>query len=123
MSGNNSSQHDPFSIIVIGASAGGVETLTQLVRLLPRELKAAVLIFNSMPMSEIANVAVDYVLPVAEIASVLVERSNHQTSNRAMDNKRDPEVEIIQQDKALAEQGEPQKEPSIFTCPDCGGVM
>jgi two-component system chemotaxis response regulator CheB len=214
VSGNDSSQHDPFSIIVIGAPADGVETLTQLVKLLPRELNAAVLVllhfpsygksvlptilsragtlpakhpedgealrsrhiyvappdyrlviepdrvrlshspkenghrpaidplfrsaamayqkrvigviltgllddgtaglamikqkggiaiaqdpeeamFNGMPTSAIANVAVDYVLPVAEIASVLVERSNNQTSNRAMDNKRDPEVEII----------------------------
>lgn len=242
MLGNDSSQDDHFSIIVIGASAGGVETLTQLVKLLPRELDAAVLVvlhfpsygtsvlpsilsragtlpakhpedgealrsghiyvappdyhlvvepgrvrlshgprenghrpaidplfrsaamayqrrvigviltgmsddgtaglamvkqkggiaiaqdpeealFNGMPTSAIANVAIDYVLPIAEIASVLVKRSNHQTFNRAIDNKRDPDVEIIQQDKALAEQGKPQKEPSIFTCPDCGGVM
>ncbi len=242
MSGNTSSHRENFSIIVIGASAGGVETLTQLVKLLPRELNAAVLVvlhfpsygtsvlpsilsrsgalpakhpedgealrsrqiyiappdyhlvielgqvrlshgskenghrpaidplfrsaalvyrkrvigviltgllddgtaglamikqkggvaiaqdpeealFDGMPSSAIAKVAVDYVLPVAEIASVLVERSNHQTSNRAVHNKRDPEVEIIQQDQASAELGKPQKEPSLFTCPDCGGVM
>ncbi len=224
MSGNYSSQQESLSIVVIGASAGGVETPTQLIKLLPSDLNAAVLImlhfpscstsvlpsilsragtlsakhpqdgellrsghiyiappdyllvveaerirlihsprenghrpaidpmfrsaaltyqqrvvgviltgllddgtaglalikqkggiavaqdpeealFDSMPMSAIANVAVDYILPVAEIASVLVARSSHQPSNRAMHHKRDSEIEIIQQDKTLGEQG------------------
>ncbi len=79
-------------------------------------------LFNGMPTSAIANVAVDYVLPVSKIAGVLA-RSQPLIENGSVADQRDPELEIIQQDKAAAERGEPQKEPSVFTCPSCGGVM
>lgn len=241
MLGNRSTSIENFKIIVIGASAGGVEVLTQLVRLLPPDLAAAVLIvlhfpsygvsvlpdilnragslpakhpkdgealqagqiyvappdyhllvergrvclsrapkenghrpaidvlfrsaamayqqrvigviltgllddgtaglamikqqggltlvqdpkealFDGMPTSAIAKVEIDYVLPISKIAEVLA-RSCPSSWSTSVGDLFDPGLMTIAQDKAAAEQGELQKEPSIFTCPSCGGGM
>src|SRR5437870_2502734 len=71
-------------IIVIGASAGGVEALVQLVRNLPPDLPAAKgmgglavvqdpaeALYSSMPSNARDRVAVDYCLPVAQIGPLL----------------------------------------------------
>ena len=53
-------------------------------------------LFNGMPTSAITNVAVDYVLPVSQIAGVLA-RSQSLIRNGSVADQRDPEVEIIHQ--------------------------
>ncbi|MBD3882721.1 chemotaxis protein CheB [Phormidium tenue FACHB-886] len=93
-------------------------------------------LFSGMPRSAIAAVGVDHVLPLAKIAEALVERSQEQvTGEIAMSNPESPdansetkqdglaEAEIVQRDKQALEQGERSGQPSMLTCPDCGGVL
>src|SRR5438093_519107 len=82
-------------IIVVGASAGGVEALRALVAKLPSDLPAAVLVAvkqrggvtvvqdpaealcADMPRNALENVQVDHCLPTAEIA-VLLDKLAHE---------------------------------------------
>lgn len=93
-------------------------------------------LFDSMPKSAIANVEVDHILPAAEIAAALMERSQEQVTRKVeMSDPASPdsnsnaafndsgENEVVQQDKQELEQGKRPGQPSMLTCPDCGGVL
>jgi two-component system, chemotaxis family, protein-glutamate methylesterase/glutaminase len=84
-------------------------------------------LFDSMPLSAIANVAVDQVLPLAQLAATLVqlvkECAENPPKEQAMPDEIANEAEIVAQDKAALEQGERPGSASILTCPECGGVL
>ncbi len=78
--------------------------------------------YPSMPQSAIASVDVDHVLPLAGIASLLVELA-HQPVD---DPEPPPGEEDPRSIKRELEQGEDREgkgAPSGLTCPDCGGSL
>lgn len=94
-------------------------------------------LFNGMPHSAIQAVKVDFVLPVAGIAAQLVQFAHQAVEEMEMPPDETPdtyhapaihheieqESKIIGTDKATRERGEHPGDPSILTCPDCGGVL
>jgi two-component system chemotaxis response regulator CheB len=84
-------------------------------------------LFSSMPLSAIARAGdVDYVLRADEIAPVLLQLvddppviEGKEPSAVTMDDGE----EIVTRDFAAQEQGQRDRQPSIFTCPECGGVL
>lgn len=90
-------------------------------------------LFSAMPRSAIEHVAVDYVLKVADIAPMLVEKAYEpvkengavaKDENGAMaKDELELEAEIVAQNKARLEQGAVSGHPSPLTCPECGGVL
>ncbi|MEA2561792.1 MAG: two-component system, chemotaxis family, protein-glutamate methylesterase/glutaminase [Acidobacteriota bacterium] len=75
--------------------------------------------YPSMPLSAIANVDVDYVLPLAGIVPLLVELIREPLEEP------EPEPEDLNMKEEL-EHGQDHEElgaPSDLTCPDCGGSL
>lgn len=80
--------------------------------------------FDSMPRSAIANVAVDQVLKLNEIAACLSQLSHNPIQGvEFMSDEIEREAEIVAQNKAAMERGERPGNASPLTCPDCGGVL
>lgn len=82
-------------------------------------------LYSGMPRSAIENVAVDHILPVSKIASVLVELANKPIAAEQESVSRDMAIEA---DMAELELGAMQNldrpgKPSAFGCPECGGVL
>jgi two-component system, chemotaxis family, protein-glutamate methylesterase/glutaminase len=76
--------------------------------------------YPSMPRSAIANVEVDYVLPLAGIAPLLLELIREPLEEP------EPEPEENLDMKEELEHGHDHEElgvPSDLTCPDCGGSL
>lgn len=74
----------------------------------------------SMPKSALAHVAVDHCLPLAGIASLLIELTHSKATGH-----RQPTVDLCreqpQEDEMAAEFT--QNLPVAVTCPDCGGAL
>jgi two-component system chemotaxis response regulator CheB len=81
-------------------------------------------LFRDMPSSAIENVAVDHVVRIAEMGPLLARLTNEQVGP----SPRAP-AEMIMEDRVAAmeqiisTQKEPPGEPSVFTCPECDGVL
>uniref|UniRef100_B8HMX8 protein-glutamate methylesterase n=1 Tax=Cyanothece sp. (strain PCC 7425 / ATCC 29141) TaxID=395961 RepID=B8HMX8_CYAP4 len=116
-----------IGIILSGALDDGTAGLAMIkahggVALVQDPLEAA---FGGMPGSAIANVQVDHILKVRDLASCL-EKLVHETVTEepVMSNfKLESEAEIVAQDKANLEAGQRPGQPSPLTCPGCGGVL
>jgi two-component system chemotaxis response regulator CheB len=82
-------------------------------------------LFNGMPNSAIAHVKVDYVLPVQSLAETLVQlvQDDAHTGDSMTSDNFEQEANIVRQDKSALEHGKRPGEPSMLTCPDCGGVL
>ena len=93
-------------------------------------------LFTDMPRSAIDHVpGVDYVLDPDEIAAQLVRITQHrakisETARATMPGGKDElgeesksSVLSVQQDVTAHDMGERDGEPSIYSCPDCGGVL
>ena len=83
---------------------------------------------SSMPENAMREVAVDYSVPIAEMARLLVRLTTEQieeTSEVFMedDKKTAMEVRIAAADNAFEIGVMRLGEPSPFTCPDCHGVL
>jgi two-component system chemotaxis response regulator CheB len=90
-----------------------------------------------MPLNAIARGggAVDYILGAADIAPVLVrlvdeaaseETQSHVTDADGKEGRQvttDDGEAIVTRDFAAQEDGARDRQPSIFTCPECGGVL
>jgi two-component system, chemotaxis family, protein-glutamate methylesterase/glutaminase len=75
--------------------------------------------YPSMPLSALRSIKIDHVLPVAEIADLIVRHANAPiVPVEAPESKEDPV-----HDEKLGEAGEEEGVPSGFTCPDCGGAL
>lgn len=80
----------------------------------------------SMPENAIREVAVDYTVPVAEMAGLLVHLSRSEAAAEAPmqdDERTAMEIRIAAQDRALDMGVKVFGELTPFTCPDCHGVL
>jgi two-component system chemotaxis response regulator CheB len=83
-------------------------------------------LFPSMPLSATANVQVDYTLPLARIGPLLGRLSHASSSEEgaiAVDEDMKKELRLEQMDSALMHTSERTGKPSVYSCPDCGGVL
>jgi two-component system chemotaxis response regulator CheB len=82
--------------------------------------------YPSMPESALRYVAVDRVLPLAEIAPALIQlvgRAVPEHSAFQADPQVEREVEIDEMDSEALHQAEDFGARTPFSCPDCGGVL
>lgn len=99
-------------------------------------------LFPAMPQNAINNAEVDYVLPLDEIGP-LVARLTKQLSTDDSENDSShngllqasenlprelgggslSHGDVLEQPKSALEIGTLEGKPSLFTCPDCGGVL
>jgi two-component system chemotaxis response regulator CheB len=83
-------------------------------------------LFPSMPLSAQANVQVDHTLPLAQIGPLLGSLSNESSGAEgaiAVDENMKQELRLEQMDPALMYSNERTGKPSVYSCPDCGGVL
>ena len=74
-----------------------------------------------MPQSAVERVDVDYVLPLAEIAPLLVTLVSAGRSSQAKSSG--PSLKADQGETGMPEAAEPRGKPSTLTCPDCHGAL
>jgi two-component system chemotaxis response regulator CheB len=86
-------------------------------------------LFSGMPRSAVDNVDVDHVLPLSDIARVVVSLAHQAVDVEAGDEEGEEMVpddmeigEIAELDMSNIE-GDKPGAPSPFGCPDCGGVL
>lgn len=83
-------------------------------------------LFPSMPLSALANVQVDYMLSLAQIGPLLGGLANESSTEEgaiAVNEDMQKELRLEQMDPALMYTGERTGKPSVYSCPDCGGVL
>jgi two-component system, chemotaxis family, protein-glutamate methylesterase/glutaminase len=83
-------------------------------------------LYPSMPQNAIEYVAVDYIVPLSQIASLLKRLVDEKTPDEAaypvppdMNN----EVSAVAMDKNASSENEHIGLPSVYSCPECGGVL
>jgi two-component system chemotaxis response regulator CheB len=81
---------------------------------------------ESMPRSALERVATDHVLPVAAIAAVLTDLARGSApaegSSEMIDDEERMEA-VVAVDFAEQADDERAEETTVYTCPDCGGVL
>jgi len=84
----------------------------------------------SMPQSAIDHVAVDHVVPLAEMGKLLVELVHENLSDDPVTRTQPGHVDLlatedamVAMDPGIVRQPERPGVPSPFSCPDCGGVL
>ena len=85
-------------------------------------------LYPDMARSAIEHVAVDYVLPLDQMGaqlSLLVNRLTETSEGRVppMTGEPNEEDRVVQHDKQALEQGARPGQPTVFTCPECGGTI
>lgn len=82
--------------------------------------------FASMPLSALQVVAADHVLPAAAMAPILCRLTGEAASDKGDSGMADEEERLetaIAQDFAEQAGDDRAEETTVFTCPDCGGVL
>ncbi|HEX6293263.1 MAG TPA: chemotaxis protein CheB [Herpetosiphonaceae bacterium] len=83
-------------------------------------------LYPSMPRSAVENVAVDYCLPMAQMASLLAELANNPVADEEsypVPREMELESRIVGMDMAALQSEERPGLPSAFSCPECNGVL
>ena len=83
-------------------------------------------LFGDMPRAVLQHTPVDYILPAAQIALQLQALAHRPADTRRTALMRDQEEEsaqLIQRDIAEQAQDRRPGQSSMYTCPDCGGVL
>ena len=83
-------------------------------------------LFPAMPRSALSHVRIDYVLPLAEIAPLLVALTSEEVPAPAavpLPESVEVEVKIAKEVIPLDAGLEGISEPSTFACPECHGVL
>lgn len=81
-------------------------------------------LYSGMPLSAIENVAVDYVAPASDLASILMHLVNEPAQEgESMSNDMEMEADIAELDEAAMKDEKRPGTPSRFTCPECSGVL
>jgi two-component system chemotaxis response regulator CheB len=82
-------------------------------------------LYPGMPLSALEHLAVDHVLPVAEIAELLVRLCKEEVVDAGSPAPPLLEIEAdmaLMDEEAMNESDRPGR-PSGFSCPDCNGVL
>jgi two-component system chemotaxis response regulator CheB len=83
-------------------------------------------LYSGMSRSAIENVAVDHILSIAQIGSILVELANkpqENTGTEAVSNEMEIEADMAELELGAMQRLERPGKPSAFGCPECGGVL
>jgi two-component system chemotaxis response regulator CheB len=82
-------------------------------------------LFRGMPTSAIDNVAVDHVLGIDEIAARVASLARQPVTGTAPAVSQDMDVEarMAELEQDAVQRDERPGVPSVFSCPDCGGVL
>lgn len=83
-------------------------------------------VIDSMPRTALRLVEADYVLGAAEIASVISDLARTTVEERrgtAMTEIDEPLEAVIASDFAEQAHDQRAEETTVYTCPDCGGVL
>jgi two-component system chemotaxis response regulator CheB len=83
-------------------------------------------LYTGMPLSAIENAKVDYILPVSDIARVLLELVNDPVDEKGEEivpEDMDMEADIVELDPDSLRDEKRPGVPSRFTCPECQGVL
>jgi len=80
---------------------------------------------SDMPRSAIASVAVDHIVPIAEMPQLLAELAAEQVSENGAggSSRLSKETQIAELDMNAIEDDNRPGVPSQFACPECGGVL
>src|SRR5918911_680645 len=125
----NNSEHD---IIVVGASAGGVEALSALVRGLPADLPAAVFVVLHIPpyhQSHLPAILSHHGPPVRQIPALVGRLAREPAAYReasgvpTMSDIDTMIPQLMRRDIAGQERNERSGQTSVYTCPECGGTL
>ena len=83
-------------------------------------------LFSSMPQSAIAHVEVDHVVPLSDMGPLLAQMAHDEAAEQGSF----PIPEVMEMETKLAamgvrdgQNGESVGTPSVFSCPECGGVL
>ena len=81
--------------------------------------------FSGMPSSAVENVAVDYIMPLSGIASLLIELVNQPvtTKKQPMPDEMEIEADIAELEINALHKHDRPGNPSGFACPACGGSL
>lgn len=82
-------------------------------------------LFPAMPRNAIQSVAIDHVVPVAEMGGLL-GRLAHEPVSEVMpgvSREMEQEIQMAENDLAAMSGDDRPGIPSVFGCPDCGGVL
>lgn len=80
----------------------------------------------AMPLNAIKHVEVDHIVPVSEIAPLLVRLTETPVAEegaRPVSEEMETEVKIAREDNALDSGIMKWGEPSVYACPECHGVL
>jgi two-component system chemotaxis response regulator CheB len=82
-------------------------------------------IYPGMPRNAMAHTAVDYVLPVHQMAEVISKLCAEEVANFELPTSRliELETDMAMMDENAINGGEHPGKPSGFSCPDCNGVL
>jgi two-component system, chemotaxis family, protein-glutamate methylesterase/glutaminase len=81
-------------------------------------------LFPDMPRHALSSVAVDYVLPAAQIAPLLSRLAHDEVLAEApSDSDMSEEIAFEELEMAAIEDEQRPGSPSGFACPDCGGTL
>ena len=82
--------------------------------------------YPGMPLSALQHVQVDYTLPLAAIGQLLVRLTSEPVKEEAgdpMSEGLEKETQKAQMDTTLMQADKQDGIPSVFSCPECGGVL
>lgn len=80
----------------------------------------------AMPLNAIKHVEVDHIVPLREIAPLLVRLTETQAEEegaRPVSEEMDIEIKVAREDNALESGIMKWGEPSVYACPECHGVL
>jgi len=85
-------------------------------------------LYPGMPQSAIDNVAVDYIVPIAQMGNMLFQLSQTPTSDDVETPLPESELIAVEIDMAELDEDAMQEEehpgkPSVYGCPECGGTL
>lgn len=83
-------------------------------------------LYSGMPHSACENVGVDWVLPVSEIAAVLVRLANEPVGEEpagAVSKDMEIESDMAELDMNAVRSNDRPGKPSQYACPECGGAL
>jgi two-component system, chemotaxis family, protein-glutamate methylesterase/glutaminase len=83
-------------------------------------------LFPDMPRNALAAVPVDYCIPKVEIPKTIVTLTNQslpEEQNKRMTDEMSKETDIVAMSEEAIEDKDKPGTPSVFGCPDCGGVL